>query len=228
MSDGTWKNTGNDLIGPSGGKVTGMTAGTATGHAVEYDQVRTMVATGGTANRLLRASGTGGHTTQNSALGCTDGGILTGATAGAQGATTTTSSLGSASGSAVDQDIAAASSDFTADLPIAASTTVDVRVQIVIVDSGDSDKKRRIRGRLLVERGPSGSPAIIGGPFGDSPDEWLHTDDATSIYVADDPVTLYGAPSISGNNLRITIADHATHAQIASVDFYTTVTAIPS
>ena len=38
---------------------------------------------------------------------------------------------------------------------------------------------------------------------------------------------LYGKLSISSNNLRVTITAHATHDQIATVDFYPTVTPFP-
>lgn len=78
MSDGTVKNTGNDLIMPAGGKIKTLTAGSASGEAVEYDQLNTAVATGSTDNRVLRADGTGGHKTQNSPVSISDAGVVSG------------------------------------------------------------------------------------------------------------------------------------------------------
>lgn len=74
MPSSTARVIGNDLTLATGGKVKNCTAAAASGEVMEYDQVRTMVATGATDNKLLRADGTQGHTVQGSAVSIDDSG----------------------------------------------------------------------------------------------------------------------------------------------------------
>jgi hypothetical protein len=114
---------------------------------------------------------------------------------------------------ASDQAVAAAGANYTLDLAIAANSTLDLYVRATIVNTTDSHK-RRIRYRILVAR-DAGAPTI------EELTEIKTNDTPASIYVADiNPVALYGAPSISGNNFRFTVTAHATKNQKVTVGLF--------
>lgn len=143
----------------------------------------------------------------------------------ATGVGPTVAAVGSDAG-ATNQTLTGGGLNLTVDLAIGTNVDVEALVIVKLIDTSDSNKARYLNGRIFVQRG-AGAPVIT------SPSSTYHlvktVDDNASIYSTDiQPVALYGAPSISGNNLRITVTNHATHNQKANVDIFAFVTPNPT
>lgn len=202
MSDGTWKNTANDLVAPNGGKVKNITAGAATGEAVEHDQFTTAVATGGTANRLIKAGDTSGNKTAGAtALGEDSSGRLTGSSAGALGSGAAVSPLGAGF---ADENVAigAAGATHNSDIPIPTTVGVVYWLDIlsIIVETADTTKKAVRTTRLLVDRGAS-APSLS-----ETLQDTFTPLGGTSLLNGQ---TTF---SVSGQNLRVATASNASVA----------------
>ena len=112
----------------------------------------------------------------------------------------------------------------TLDLAIGANTRTTVTVYAFIKDTTATKTRYIAEGKVVVVR-DAGAP-VIGN--GGNPRSYYSEDDNASIYSTDvNPIALYGALSISGNNLRFTVAQHATNDQKANVAMYANVVAVP-
>jgi len=194
MSSSTARVIGNDLTLATGGKVKNCTAGSAAGEVMEYDQVRTMVATGATDNLLLRADGTGGHLMQPCvSVGCSDTGVLTGTSGGAQGAGTMTAPLGATSADA-NVTTGAGGADDTFDFAL--TDNVNYELKIITVAKDQTTGKRFMRTSRVLCYAASGASNMFSQ---DAPVESLWDADAGSLFTA-----ASGAITKTGASIRVT------------------------